>query len=78
MPIDKTKITNEMLAKAAKCQTAEELATLAKEEGFELTVEEAEAYLAELENMELDAESLDNVAGGTRVCYVVDGCAGKI
>ena len=32
MPIDKTKITNDMLAKAAKCQTADELIYLAKTE----------------------------------------------
>ena len=65
MPIDKTKITKEMLEKAAKCETAEELIALAKSEGFEITKAEAEAYLAELENCELDAADLDKVAGGT-------------
>ena len=64
MPIDMTKITKEMLFKAMKCETADELMTLAKAEGFTLTKEEAEAYLAELENMELDEEALDQVAGG--------------
>ena len=64
MPIDKTNITREMLAKALECETADELMTLAKAEGFTLTKEEAEAYLAELENMELDEEALDQVAGG--------------
>ena len=64
MPIDKTKITKEMLDKASKCETADELVALAKAEGFTLTKEEAEAYLAELENMELDDAALDNVAGG--------------
>ena len=63
--IDKTKITKEMLEKAAQCNTAEELIALAKKEGFEVTKEEAEAYLAELENCELDAADLDKVAGGT-------------
>ena len=65
MPIDKTKITKEMLKKAAQCNTAEELIALAKKEGFEVTKAEAEAYLAELENCELDAADLDKVAGGT-------------
>ena len=65
MPIDKTKITKEMLEKAAQCNTAEELIALAKKEGFEVTKAEAEAYLAELENCELDAADLDKVAGGT-------------
>ena len=64
MPIDKTKITKEMLDKASKCETADELVALAKAEGFTLTKEEAEACLAELENCELDDAALDNVAGG--------------
>ena len=65
MPIDKTKLTKELLDKAAKCETAEQLIALAKESGVELTKTEAEAYLAELENCELDNEELDKVAGGT-------------
>ena len=64
MPIDKSKITKEMLDKALECETADELIALAKTYGFNLTKEEAEAYLAELEDMELDAEALDKVAGG--------------
>ena len=31
------------------------------------TKEEAEAYLSEMDNMELDEDALDNVAGG--MCY---------
>ena len=77
MPIDKTKITREMLAKALECETADELVALAKANGFTLTKEEAEAYLAELEDMELDVADLDKVAGGKRVCYAVDGCGYK-
>ncbi len=64
MPIDKTKLTNAMLIKAAKCETAEELIALAKANGIEITKDEAEAYLAELDNSELDAAELDKVAGG--------------
>ena len=67
MPIDKSKITKEMLEKALECETAEQLMTLAKTEGFTLTKEEAEAYMAEMDNMELDEDALDNVAGG--MCY---------
>ena len=79
MPIDKSKITKEMLEKAAQCETAEDLIALAKTAGVEITKAEAEAYLSELENCELDAADLDKVAGGdTRVCYMVDGCAGKM
>ena len=67
MPIDMTKITKVMLEKALECETAEELVALAKTYGFTLTKEEAEAYLAEMDNMELDEDALDNVAGG--MCY---------
>ena len=77
MPIDKTKITKEMLEKAAKCETAEQLIALAKTEGFEITKAEAESYLAELENCELDAADLDKVAGGDGACYAVGGCGFK-
>ena len=64
MPIDKSKLTKDMLEKAMKCQTADELVALAKANGITLTKEEAQAYLDELENMELDKETLDKVAGG--------------
>ena len=67
MPIDKTKITKEMLEKARECKTADELMILAKAEGFKLTKEEAEAYMDELDDIELDEKALDKVAGGN--CY---------
>lgn len=57
-------LTKEQIELASKCQTPEELIKLAKEAGIELTKEEAQAYLDELENMELDKETLDKVAGG--------------
>ena len=72
MPIDKTKITKEMVTKALECETADELVALAKVEGFTLTKEEAEAYIEELENFELDAEELDKVAGG--LSYTGESC----
>ena len=64
MPIDKTKITKEMLEKAMQCETAEDLMALAKAEGMELSKEEAEAYLDKLEDIELDGAFLNKVAGG--------------
>ena len=67
MPIDKSKITKEMLDKALECKTADQLVALAKDNGITLTKEEAEAYLSEMDNMELDEDALDNVAGG--MCY---------
>ncbi|MBR4436316.1 MAG: hypothetical protein IKZ79_01520 [Spirochaetia bacterium] len=64
MPIDKSKITKEMMDKAAQCETAEQLTALAKAAGIEITKDEAEAYMTELENFELNIEELDKVAGG--------------
>ena len=64
MPINKNEITKELIEKAMQCETAEELIVLAKSEGVELTKEEAEAYLAELDDFELDNSMLKNVAGG--------------
>lgn len=64
MPIDKSKLTNDMLEKAANCKTADDLIALAKTSGIEITKAEAEAYLDELQNLELDEKTLDEVAGG--------------
>ena len=62
MSINKDELTKEQIQKAMACETAEELMALAKAEGIELTKEEAEAYMAEFDDMELDSESLKNVA----------------
>ena len=64
MPINKDEITKEMLEKAMQCNTAEELIAYTKTEGIDLTKEEAEAYFAELEDVELDSDALKQVAGG--------------
>ena len=71
MEIDKKIITKEQLEKAMECKTAEELMALAKSEGYDITKEQAEAYLAEFANWELDRKDLDKVAGGTveQLCW---------
>ena len=67
MKIDKKDLTKEMVGQAMQCKTADELMKLAKASGFDLSPEEAEAYLAELADVELDEEQLKNAAGGG--CY---------
>ena len=69
MPIDKNEITKEMMGKAMQCKSADELIALAKTGGYELTKEEAEAYLAELADVELDEARLKEIAGGGIVCW---------
>ena len=66
--INKNELTKEQIAKAMACKTADELVKAAKEEGFELTPEEAEAYMAEYSDGELDDEMLAKVSGGAKYC----------
>ena len=67
--INRSELTREQLAKALKCETAEELMALAKAEGYDITKDEAEAYLAEMANFELDSKELEKVAGGGTDCW---------
>ena len=77
MKIDGNEISKEALAKAMLCDTPEELVKLAKENGVELTAKEAEAYLSEFEDVDLDSAQMKKVAGGS--CYDVGstGCGDK-
>ncbi len=62
-------MTNELLQKAKECKSAEELLALAKENGIEMTDEEAEKKFAQLNNEgELSDDELSGAAGG--------GCGG--
>ena len=68
MPINKNELTKEQIMKAMQCKSADELMELAKTGGYEMTKEEAEAYLSELSDFELDGMVLKNIAGGQ--CYM--------
>ena len=63
MPINKNELTKEQFEKAMQCKSADELMALAKAEGFAITKDEAEAYLTELADVELDEKQLTKVAG---------------
>jgi predicted peroxiredoxin len=65
--INMNELTKEQIQKAMACESVEELMEMAKAEGVELTKEEAEAYMAEMEDVELDSDTLKQVAGG--LCY---------
>ena len=60
----KANFSEELIAKAMQCETPEQLIELAKAEGYNLTLEEAEAYLAEMDDIELDSQQLKAVAAG--------------
>ena len=74
MAVNRKEITNEQIMKAAQCRTADELMALAKAEGVDITKEEAEAYLAELADVELDNNALGKVAGGDCYHYCPPDC----
>ena len=67
MKISKNELTAEQIRKAMECEDAAELMEFAKSEGFDITQEEAESYIEELSDVELDRENLSRVAGGG--CY---------
>ena len=62
--INKNELTKEQIEKAMACETAEELMAVAKAEGITLTKDEAEAYMAEMTDFELDEKMLKKAAGG--------------
>ena len=66
-----------MVQQALKCKDADELRALAKSRDYEMTREEAEAYMVEIDDFQLDDEAMKAVAGGFNTCYMVDGCAFK-
>ena len=65
--LDRNQVTPQMIQKAMECKNADELIALARENDIELTQEEAEAYLAELEDIELDEKSLSEMSAAG--CY---------
>ena len=62
--IKRNEITREQVQKALACETAEELMALAASEGYEMTKDQAEAFIAELSDFELDRGDLKKAAGG--------------
>lgn len=65
MQFEGKEISEELIRKAQECESSEELVKLAKENGMEITPEEAEAFLEETVDIELDAEALGKVSGGS-------------
>ncbi len=69
------KLTPELLEKAKQAKNSEELIALAKENGIELTAEEANTYFEKLnpKDSELSDDELDSVAGGKCGTIYYDG-----
>jgi predicted ribosomally synthesized peptide with nif11-like leader len=66
----------EMLEKAKSAKSAGELLIIAKENGFDLTEEQANAYFAKLNPSTgaLSDEELDNVSGGCNIVWTYRTC----
>ena len=62
-------LTEEQIRKAMACKTADELLALAKSWGFEMTLEQAEEYIAGMQTRELTEKELKQVAGGQECPY---------
>ncbi len=63
-------LTKEQIQEAMACKTADELLALTKSWGVELTLEQAEEYLAKMKANELTEEELAQVAGGLISCWI--------
>ena len=57
-------ISQELMTKVMQCKSVDEILKLAEENGIEVSKEEAEAFLDENSDIELDEEMLDMAAGG--------------
>lgn len=64
METNKREFTREEIQKATACNTAEELMALAKSEGVDITKEQAQAFLDEFADRELDEAAMKKIAGG--------------
>ncbi len=58
-------ISQELMTKVMQCKSVDEILKLAAENGIEVSKEEAEAFLDEYSDVELDEEMLDLASGGS-------------
>ena len=63
----------ELLEQLDKAQSAEEIATLMRGKGYEVTDENAAAAFAYKNSEELNEDMLDNVAGGSGILITAGG-----
>ncbi len=70
------KMSKEQFAAALECKTVDELIAYCKQQGYELEREDAEKFLAQNAEGELNIDSLENVAGGLCAGAISCGCLG--
>ena len=64
MAFDVNDLTSEQILKGMSCKTLDEFQAFIKDQGFDLTEDEAQAFFEEMYATELTEEELDAVAGG--------------
>jgi hypothetical protein len=63
------KLTQEIIEKAKAAGSAEELLAIAKENGVDMTADEAKTYFEQLNANSLDEDLLEGVAGGFLILH---------
>jgi predicted ribosomally synthesized peptide with nif11-like leader len=63
------KLTQEIIEKAKAAESAEELLATAKENGIDMTADEAKTYFEQLNANSLDDDLLEGVAGGFLILH---------
>ena len=63
------KITQEIIEKAKAAGSAEELLAIAKENGIDMTADEAKTYFEQINANSLDDDLLEGVAGGFLILH---------
>ena len=63
------KLTQEIIEKAKAAESAEELLSIAKENGVDMTADEAKTYFEQINANSLDEDLLEGVAGGMLILH---------
>lgn len=63
------KLTQEIIEKVKTAESAEELLAIAKENGIDMTADEAKTYFEQINANSLDDDLLEGVAGGFLILH---------
>ena len=58
------KVSKEFFLEASGCKTVDELLSLCKDKGVELTRDDAEQFMSQVKEGELSIDNIDKVSGG--------------
>ncbi len=62
------KVTKEIFQRALECKSAGELMEFCKEQNIDITPEDAEKFLSQVSEQELDLDTVEQTAGG--ICFL--------